>query len=109
MTTHDATVAAQVQQGVLSANITGDNVVISGVVGKLTKVFQILFVVSASTNITFKSGSVAIGGPFNMLANGSFVLDYIQLPITCLNLGDNFVINQSGAATIGGIIWYAQI
>lgn len=109
MTTHDATVGAQVLQAPINFSSTGDNVVVNGLVGKVTKILQIMLVLSTSSNLIFKSGSVAISGTFTMLANGSFVLDYIQLPITCLNPGDNFVINQSGAATVGGIIWYAQI
>jgi hypothetical protein len=62
-----------------------------------------------NSTLTFKSGVAPLSGPMPMLANGAIVIDYIQVPITCYNAGENFIINQDNAVTVGGMIWYIQI
>lgn len=103
----DGTLGPQTLQAVVSFSGSGNNIVVNGTVGKIIKVLQIFFVVGGATNLIFKSGSTALSGTLTMLANGSVVLDYIQLPLNCLT-GDDFVINSSLAVTVGGTIWYIK-
>ena len=105
----DATLGALVVQSPLNFSGSGDVVVVPGLVGKLTKVIQLILVVGGPTTLTFKCDSGVISGPMPMLSNGSMVIDYIQVPITCYNPGESFIINNSGGVSIGGIIWYIRI
>jgi len=102
----DATLGALAIQAPISFSGVGDNTVVSGLQGQIVKVLQLFLVCGSTTNLTFKSGSTALSGALAMLANGSMVLDYIQLPLQCLT-GDSFIINSS-AGSVGGTIWFIQ-
>jgi hypothetical protein len=108
MTTFDATIGPEVQQGVINFNASGDNLVILGAINSRIKVLQFFLVISAATNIIYKSGSTPISGPLVFGSNGAHVLDYMQLPLTC-NWGDSFIINSSNAVQVGGTVWYAVL
>lgn len=103
----DGTLGPQTIQAPISFSASGDNVVILGTVGKIIKVLQLFFVVTGNTSLVFKSGSTALTGTMDMLAHGSVVLDYIQLPLTCA-AGNDFIINSGTAINIGGTIWYIK-
>jgi hypothetical protein len=106
MTTFDPTLGASVSQAVINFSASGDNIIVPGVAGQKIKVLQYFFVIAAATNLTFKSGTTAITGPLDFGSNAADVQDFIQLPLTCLNPGDAFIINSSAAVQVGGTIWY---
>ena len=106
MTIGDATIGPKASQIAINISGVGDNVVIAGVPNKLIKVLQFFFVTAAATIITYKSNGIALSGPMSFTANMSQVQDFIQLPLTCINPGDSFIINLSAAAQLGGMIWY---
>ena len=105
----DTTLGASVTQAVLNFSSSGTNVVIAGSTGKLTRVLQLFFVVGAASNITFQSEGVGLSGQMNFTGAGSFFMDYLQLPLTCLHSGDDFDIVSSNAVQIGGTIWYIKL
>ncbi len=107
MTTFDATIGSSVTQAAINFSASGDNTIVSGILGKRIKVLQFFFVLAGATNLTYKSGSTILSGPLDFPTAGSEVQDFIQLPLTC-NPDDSFVINSSAAVQVGGIIWYIQ-
>lgn len=102
----DDTLGAQVIQASVDFSGSGDNLVIPGVSNKIIKVLQYFLVIAGQTTLTFKSASIAITGPLEFSGSSADVQDFIQLPLTCLNAGDGFLINSSAAVQIGGTIWY---
>lgn len=101
----DLTIGASVQQAEISFAASGDNIIVGGLTSKSIKVLQFFLVMAGATNLTLKSGTTALSGALTFLTDGTFVLDYIQLPITC-NAADNFVINSSQAVQVSGMVWY---
>lgn len=106
MTIRDATIGPSASQIPININGLGDNIIVAGTPGKLIKVLQFFFVISAAANITYKSSGIALSGPMSFTANMAHVQDFIQLPLTCVNLGDSFIINLDTAVQLGGTIWY---
>ena len=109
MTTWDPTLGASIKQASVDFTAAGDNTVVSGLLGQRIKVLQFCLVISAATNLTYKSGSgTNVSGVLQFTAAGAHVQDFIQLPIT-LNSGDSFVVNNSAGVQIGGTIWYIMV
>ena len=106
MTIGDATIGASASQIPINISGAGDNIVIAGTPGRLIKVLQFFFVVSAATIITYKSSGIALSGPMSFTANMAHVQDFIQLPLTCVNPGDSFIINLSAGTQLSGTIWF---
>jgi hypothetical protein len=104
----DATLGPRSIQAPISFSGAGDNIVVTGVAGMYVKVLQFFLVMGGATVLTFKSNASFVSGAMSMLANGSIVLDYIQLPLQTISPGDNFIINSSNAVSVGGVIWYVQ-
>lgn len=91
---------------VVNATSTGDNVVINVNAGKRIIIHSLVLTVSAATNITFKDNTGALSGVFSMTANGSIVLDIRGEPWFVCHDEEEFIINQSGTAAIRGNIYY---
>ncbi len=108
MTTFDSTLGPQVLQSSIDFSGAGDNIAIVGSPKKIIKVLQFFFVLSAATNLIFKSAATALTGTMQYPSAGAQVQDFIQLPLTCLQAGDGFVINSSSAVQIGGTIWFIR-
>lgn len=93
----------------INFSASGDNIVISGIALKTIRVFRIFFVCSAATNITIKDGAgISLTGPMPMGANGGFTLDFQGEAWFVTSAGNSFIINQSGAAQIGGAVYSQQ-
>ncbi len=107
MTTWDDTLGPKVTQAVINFSGSGDNTIVTGLLGKVIRVLQFFLVLGAASNLTYKSGTTAISGPLDFTSAGAQVQDFIQLPLTC-NPGDSFVINSSNAVQVGGTIWFIQ-
>jgi hypothetical protein len=104
----DTSLGARAQQAPINFSASGDNIIVPSMSGTFVKVLQLLLVSGGATTLIFKSGVSLLSGPMPMLASGSILLSYVQLPLQTLNLGDAFVINNSAAIQIGGIIWFLQ-
>jgi hypothetical protein len=92
---------------VINATSNGDNTIISAPASGPINVYGIILTVSGATNLTFKDGTTALSGAIVLTANGSSVtLPLSDEPWFQIQPGDNFIINQSGNATMAGTIWY---
>jgi hypothetical protein len=94
----------------LNFSLTGDNTVIAAAASGPINVYGMSFTVTAATNITFKdSVAGAFSGAYVLTGNGSSLTFPLQEePWFQVQPGSGFVINQSGSATIGGMIWYTN-
>lgn len=81
---------------------------IAGVSGTPINVFAMMFTVGGATNITVKDGSTALSGAIVFTGNGSSMTLPLQSsgPWYAVTLGNNFVINSSGAVQVSGTVWY---
>ena len=102
------TIGASVQQAAINFSGSGNNTVVTGVVGKKIKILQIYLVLGGASNLTFLSGLTALTGLMDFSSNGAFVLDFGQLPLTCVNVLDSFIINSSSGVQVGGTVWYVM-
>lgn len=92
----------------------GANVVVPvGNPAHRVKVWRLFLVVSADTVLTFQSNSTPLSGPLSMKANGAIVFDMIpgtrdtNTPWFRTEVGEDFVINQSGSAQVSGTVYYS--
>ncbi len=85
-----------------------DTTLVTGVAGKRTRVWQMFFVQSLDSNVTFKSGSTALTGALSLTAFGTLMLPFSTHPWFTTGLGEDFVLNQSASAQISGRIYYSQ-
>jgi hypothetical protein len=88
---------------------TGDNTIVSAVVGQGIYVFKYFLVVSTATNLIFKDGTTALTGAIDLTANGTMTFDFDTRPWYSTTQGNAFVINQSGTAQIGGRVYYLRM
>ena len=87
---------------------TGDNELVSAVIGQRIRVHKLFLVVSADTNLTFKDGGSALTGAIGMKANGSVTLDIdTRYPWFTTTAGSAFVLSQSGTAQVSGRVYYS--
>lgn len=100
--------AQNLREAVVSFSASGDNDVIAALTGQSIKVHRLFLVVSATTNLTPKDGATAFTGAISMTANGSWVLDYTELPWFTTTAGNAFRINQSDGAQVSGRVYYQQ-
>lgn len=92
---------------VVSFTSTGDNTVISAPASGSICVYGIFFTVNAATNITFKAGSTALSGAVVFSGSGSsMTLQINDEPYFYVPPGSNFIMNQSGTATVSGTVYY---
>jgi hypothetical protein len=88
---------------------TGDNTVITAVVGTNIQILKIEITASAATNIIFKDGSTGLTGAMTMAVGVPLVFEESYDGIPWFTAAGNFVINQSGTAQISGRVVYVQI
>ena len=88
---------------------SGDNTIIAAVTAAPIKVYGLFFTVAGATNITFKDGTTALSGPIVFTNNGSSQqLNLWEEPWFYCQPGDAFVMNNSNAVQVSGIIYYTQ-
>lgn len=94
---------------VISFTGTGDNTVIAAVTGVPIKVYAFVFTVTGATNITIKdTAGNSYSGAFIFTGNGSsMTLPIVGSAWYQCDVGDGFVLNQSGAVQVSGTVWYA--
>lgn len=88
---------------------TGDNTVVAAVAAQIVRVYRLFLVVSAATDLTFKKGSTALTGAIEMTEAGSIVFDFEDQPWFTTELGEAFVIGQTGTAQVSGRLYYTQV
>lgn len=90
-------------------SLSGDNVLVSGIVGKRIYLYRIAFVVAGATNVRFKDGvSTNLSGLYTLNAGGSVVLDISNVPWYQTSTGKDLILNSSNAVQVGGTIYYQQ-
>lgn len=95
---------AQLTPVAVNFNSSGDNTVVAAGTGAQTvKVYQLVLVVGAATNLTFKSGAgTSLSGAMPMTASGSITLDFNGEPWYATGAAAAFVINSSNAVQVSG-------
>lgn len=87
----------------INESLGGDRTIITVTATKSLRITSLYYTVDQSVNITLKAGTAtALSGAMPILDHAA---DYSE-PL-CLPIGQNFVINLSGAANLRGyVIWY---
>jgi len=86
---------------------TGDNILVasSGARHRI-QAYQLFLVASLATTLRFKSGATNLTGPVMLSALGSVTLDNIREPWFDTAEGEDLILNQTGAAVVGGVLGY---
>ena len=92
----------------INAASSGNNILVTGISGKVTKVWKLFCVFNAAVNIKWIDGTTDLTGVKNMLANGSITLDLDGDPWFTCSDGNDFILNLSGAVQSSGRIYYTQ-
>jgi len=85
---------------------TGDNILVTPPAGQRVVVYQLFALADAATIFRFKSGGTSLTGPLSIPAGGSITLDNNREPWFVTAIGEDFILNQSGTATVGGVVGY---
>ncbi|CAB4160647.1 hypothetical protein UFOVP731_8 [uncultured Caudovirales phage] len=100
---------------IISATLSGDNVILSGTPGKRIRVLA--YTVSFSTNNTaqWKSGSTLISGLMHFASGGNIAIHLGDnwpsggLPVLQTEAGEDLILNLGGAITAGGHLTYVEV
>jgi len=94
----------------VNASTNGNNTLISGLVSETIRVFKVALIFSTGGTAVFQDGpSTALTGPLVFYAGGSMVLDMdVTNPWFVTSTGNAFVVNLSGGAVVGGVLYYTQ-
>lgn len=92
----------------INAASSGDNTLITAQSDKRIYVWQILFIANGAVNVKFKHGSTEFNSvAWPMTAQGSDItLPYTDEPWWKCDVGEDFVVNLSGAVQTIGRIYY---
>lgn len=87
--------------------LAGDNVLVSGQVGKTISVYRIFFVVDGATVVTFKSGpATSLSGAITLSAGGSITLDISNIPWFQTGSNKDFILGSTNMVQVSGMIYY---
>jgi hypothetical protein len=88
----------------------GDHIIIPGIPGNTIRVFRIWLVIGMmDTLLTFKNGpAIEFDGPLDMLDHGTIVFDFTDEHWFMTDPGNDFIINLSSGASIGGRVHFTQ-
>jgi hypothetical protein len=92
-------------------NNTGSGYLITPVADERVLLYRLAVTVSAATTVTFYDGEggTVLSGPFNLLANGSIVLDDSGNAWYTTSPGNGlYAVLSNGAAVIAGTAWAIQ-
>lgn len=113
----DSTGNAQVKLGPAPASLltpvvingTGSTIQIcAGSSGLRVKLYRLLIMVGAATNLTFQDGSTPLSGPLPFLADGLLTLDLSGDPWYTSSAGNALNIANSADVQVSGTAWYVQ-
>lgn len=100
-------------QAAVNFSSSGDNTVVAGVTSQTIRVYRIFFVNGDSTNssnVTIKDSTpTSFSGAFYLAPKGgSFAADGGGDPLWVTASGKGFVLNNSAAVQMSGVVWYTQ-
>lgn len=92
----------------INISASGDTVVIAGVAGRKTRVYQLVLWARAALDLVLKDGVATINGAgFNFSSSGGGVFDFPNRPLT-LGAGNDLVMNLSTTGPLTGWVEYTQ-
>ena len=94
------------QTAVISVSATGATALITGVTGKIIRVYQMFFITTLANNISFSDGSTGLTGTMPFPANGTFFADLNGQSYFTTSAAAAFNINCSVATLVAGTIYY---
>lgn len=110
-TLYSGTTAITPKFAIIDAATSGDNTILSAVVGKKIRVLSLFVIAAAAVTARFESGAsgTALTGQMNLAANGGFVLPYN--PLGWFETASNTLLNLelSGAISVDGSLTYAEV
>lgn len=97
----------------ISANVSGDNTLVTAAASVKTKVLSVTLTAAASVTVTFENGVGGSGltGPISLIAGVPYVLNMVTNPdMHWMETGVNKLLNLSlgGAVQVSGLIVYYQ-
>jgi hypothetical protein len=92
----------------VSFDSSGANTVITGISGKVIRVYRLVLVPSANVTVTIQDGNTALTGGMALAANQPLTFAFDTAPWFICQPGDNFVINLGSGETVAGIVYYTQ-
>lgn len=108
---YDGTTAVTPKFAAIDAATSGDNTIVSAVVGKKIRVLSAFLVSAGSVNTRFESGAggTALTGQMNLVANSGFVLPFN--PIGWFQTAANTLLNLelSDAVSVDGALTYVEV
>ena len=105
------TIASLLSAAININGVTGENILIAAVSGASIRVYRLILSVDAATILSFEDGA---GGPdldgqgFSLPVNGSLNFPYDGEPWLKTAAGNALILDQSGTAHIGGMIYFTQ-
>lgn len=91
----------------INASLSGDNVIISGVGGKVIYVTFYFISPHADVIVTWESsGGLVIGGGASFIQKGGVVCGPSRAPLLKTVKGEGLILNLSGAVQVGGHLTY---
>lgn len=91
---------------------TGSGFIVTGIATEIIRLYRLAVTVSAATTVTFYDGEggTALSGPFNLLANGSIVLDDSGNSWYTTSPGNGlYAVLSNAAAVLAGTAWVIQV
>lgn len=108
---YDGTTALTPKFAVIDHATSGDNTLVSAVVGKKIRVHQLALIGSAAVTVRFESGAAgtALTGQMQFAANGGFVLPFS--PMGWFETAANTLLNMelNGATSVDGVLGYTEV
>lgn len=98
-----------VKRAVIDDTGGGDTTVVAAVSGKRIRVLGLAFAVGAADNVTFKSGSTALSGAIELLADSPYILPFTRFGWMETATGEALVFTVGATAGIDGHISYAEV
>jgi hypothetical protein len=107
----NGTTALTPKFAVIDNATSGDNTIVSAVVGKKVRVLSLFVVAAAAVTVRFESGAggTALTGQMNLAANGGFVLPFN--PVGWFETASNTLLNMElgGAVSVDGSLCYVEV
>lgn len=100
---------SNLSQAAVSFSASGANVIVAGVGGQTVRIFRMLLVVGAATNLTIQDTTPTnFSGAIPLAANGGLAFQFEGEPHYISAVGKGIQINNSNAVQVSGTVWYTQ-
>ena len=102
---------SDIKRAVIDHATSGDNTLVSAVIGKRIRVVSLFLVAAGTVNVRFESGAsgTALTGQMNLIANTGFVLPFN--PVGWFETAANTLLNLelSAAISVDGCLTYVEV